>query len=240
MSKQQLLALLAVILLVGFTALGINNLRNKDHKIQLQEVQLLDRKAQLKSLELQYKDLNQKLDVELKDKTTTKERIEQLEKEKADLEAERIRLEGELQAKLQRKEAERIAQAQARLVDTVTNTKPAQAAQAPSRASYVVTGNKQTWLQASGIPASEWWAVDLIVQRESGWNPCAYNPGRSDCNANPTSACGLAQSLPCGKQSVYGHWTDPVANLKWQYDYVRGRYGGYAQAVAFWDRNHWY
>ena len=80
----------------------------------------------------------------------------------------------------------------------------------------------------------------MIVTRESGWDPCAYNPGLSDCNANPVSACGLAQSLPCGKQSAYGHWTDPVANLKWQYEYVKERYGGYAQAVAFWEANHWY
>lgn len=95
------------------------------------------------------------------------------------------------------------------------------------------SGDKNSWLIASGIPESEWWAVDYIVSRESGWDPCAYNPGLSDCNANPTSACGLAQSYPCGK--VPGHWTDPVANLKWQYNYVKARYGGYAQAVSHWQ-----
>lgn len=114
----------------------------------------------------------------------------------------------------------------------------AQTAQPAARAA--ITGDKYDWLRASGIPESEWTYVDYIVGRESGWNPCAYNPGQSDCNANPTSACGLAQSLPCGKQSKYGHWTDPVANLKWQYEYVKGRYGGYAQAYAFWTANHWY
>lgn len=116
---------------------------------------------------------------------------------------------------------------------TIANKEAAPAARA-------ITGNKHDWLRASGIPESEWQYVDYIVGRESGWNPCAYNPGQSDCNANPTSACGLAQSLPCGKQSKYGHWTDPVANLKWQYEYVKGRYGGYAQAYAFWTANHWY
>lgn len=110
----------------------------------------------------------------------------------------------------------------------------------PTSPKYTGGGNKETWMAAAGIPKDVWWAVDSIVSRESGWNPCAYNPGRSDCNASPTSACGLAQSLPCGKQSKYGHWTDPVANLKWQYEYVTARYGGYPQAVAFWDRNHWY
>lgn len=103
-----------------------------------------------------------------------------------------------------------------------------------------ISGDKQSWLAASGIPEAEWGYVDSIVSRESGWDPCAYNPGRSDCNASPTSACGLAQSLPCGKQASFGHWTDPVANLKWQHQYVKDRYGGYAQAVAFWNVNHWY
>ena len=110
----------------------------------------------------------------------------------------------------------------------------------PAASNRAITGNKQTWLQASGIPQDQWVYVDYIVSKESGWNPCAYNPSRSDCNANPTSACGLAQSLPCGKQSKYGHWTDPVANLKWQYEYVTNRYGGYAQAHSFWLANKWY
>ena len=118
--------------------------------------------------------------------------------------------------------------------------KPVAQAQTSQPAAKAISGDKYDWLRASGIPESEWTYVDYIVGRESGWNPCAYNPGMSDCNANPTSACGLAQSLPCGKQSKYGHWTDPVANLKWQYEYVKGRYGGYAQAYAFWTANHWY
>lgn len=109
-----------------------------------------------------------------------------------------------------------------------------------SQPAIAVTGNKASWLAASGIPQSEWGYVDFLVTKEAGWNPCAYNPSQSDCSANPTSACGLAQSLPCGKQSVYGHWTDPVANLKWQYDYVKGRYGGYAGAVAQWQAKKWY
>lgn len=106
------------------------------------------------------------------------------------------------------------------------------------RSAQKFSGDKNSWLIASGIPESEWWAVDYIVSRESGWNPCAYNPGRSDCNAMPTSACGLAQSYPCGK--VPGHWTDPVANLKWQYQYVKDRYGGYPQAVTYWQKYHSY
>lgn len=108
------------------------------------------------------------------------------------------------------------------------------------KAPVKITGNKYTWLKASGIPESDWQYVDYIVSRESGWQPCAYYPSKNDCSAKPTTACGLAQSLPCGKQSKYGHWTDPVANLKWQYDYIKDRYGSYANAYNFWTKNKWY
>ena len=105
----------------------------------------------------------------------------------------------------------------------------------------VITGNKETWLRASGIPENLWVYVDAIVTRESGWNPCAYYPGQSDCSAQLNGAnvaCGLVQTLPCGKAGA--DWTDPVAALKWQYGYVNSRYGGYPQAVEFWNANHWY
>lgn len=97
---------------------------------------------------------------------------------------------------------------------------------------YTGGGSKDDWLRASGIPQSDWQYVDFIVRRESGWNPNAVNPS--------SGACGLAQSLPCGKQKTFGAWNDPVANLKWQHSYVKRRYGGYAQAYSFWQRNHWY
>jgi uncharacterized protein YabE (DUF348 family) len=103
---------------------------------------------------------------------------------------------------------------------------------AKSEMRYTGGGSKTDWLRASGIPESEWGYVDFIVGRESGWNPNAQNPS--------SGACGLAQSYPCGKQSKYGHWTDPVANLKWQYEYVKGRYGSYKGAYDFWQANHSY
>lgn len=108
----------------------------------------------------------------------------------------------------------------------------------PAVISKPVTGSKEEWLRLAEIPESEWGYVDYIVSKESGWNPCAYNPGKSDCNAQPTSACGLAQALPCSKLGT--NWSDPVHALKWQYNYVKGRYGGYAQAYNFWKINHWY
>lgn len=106
---------------------------------------------------------------------------------------------------------------------------------APKPVRAEIKGNRKTWLRAAGIPQSEWGYVDFIVSKESGWQPCAYYPGQNNCNASPTTACGLVQQNPCGK--IPGHWTDPVAALRWQKTYVEGRYGGYAQAVAYWRVN---
>ncbi len=94
----------------------------------------------------------------------------------------------------------------------------------------VITGDKTTWMSQAGIPESEWEFVDYIVSRESSWNPLAVNKS--------SGACSLAQSLPCSK--IPGDWRDPVNALKWQYQYVINRYGGYRQAYQFWTVNHWY
>lgn len=134
----------------------------------------------------------------------------------------------EIQKKLE--ETEKALQAKR---STPTST-VAYAAEAPTSTpapkQYTGGGNKEAWMAAAGIPQSDWWAVDHIVSRESSWNPNAVNPNGG--------ACGLAQALPCSKMGP--NWSDPVVALKWQYNYVTQRYGGYPQAVAFWNANHWY
>ena len=94
----------------------------------------------------------------------------------------------------------------------------------------VTAGSKYDWMQRAGIPESDWTYVDHIVTRESNWNPSARNPY--------TGACGLAQVYPCSK--IGSNWSDPVTSLKWQYNYVTHRYGGYQGAYNFWVRNRWY
>lgn len=101
----------------------------------------------------------------------------------------------------------------------------------PATASAVVnTGGHEDWMRAAGIPESEWPYVDWLVSRESGWNPNAVN--------RSSGACGLGQQLPCGKWP--GAWNDPVAALTAMTSYVSARYGGWAQAVAFWQAHNWY
>ena len=133
----------------------------------------------------------------------------------------------EVQKKLE--ETEKALQAK-RSTPTSTVAYAAEAPASTPQRTYTGGGNKETWMAAAGIPQSEWWAVDSIVSRESGWRPDAVNPNGG--------ACGLAQALPCSKMGP--NWSDPVVALKWQYQYVTARYGGYPQAVAFWNINHWY
>lgn len=215
--KKAILVLAAITFLVF--GLGIIRDVNKtNQELHIKRIELNNNEVKLKQLETDFHELNGT-------NAENEQQIQELESQRQQLEKEKADLEAQLQAKAKLKELQ--AKAYAAEAQPVPFTQR-------------ISGDKESWLRASGIPESEWKYVDSIVSRESGWDPCAYNPGKSNCNANPTSACGLAQSLPCGKQSVYGHWTDPVANLKWQYDYVKNRYGGYAQAVAFWNANKWY
>lgn len=76
----------------------------------------------------------------------------------------------------------------------------------------------------------EHWAVDTAI-RESGCNPCAFYPSRSDCGANPSTARGMFQLLGHYglEQAARGHgacpldgrWSDPWCGMiaaKFLYD----------------------
>ena len=216
MKKRPLLAV-AVVLLIVFASGAITLARDKNHQFKLQKIQLENRDSQLKLEEIESTKLNNRLN---DGKAKSDQEIQQLKQEVEQRKQNEERLQRELQARLQQKQ--RIATAQTNLVYRATG------AQTASAASF--GGNKQSWLAASGIPESDWWAVDSIVSRESGWNPNAVNKS--------SGACGLGQQLPCGKWA--GAWNDPVAALRAQHGYVNARYGGYPQAVAFWNRMHWY
>lgn len=167
---------------------------------------------------------------EAKIRTQLESKTHQLQQTKQELQQQQTTSQQqfeEQQKKLQ--EVEQKLQETEKALQAKRSTPQVYAAELPT---FVPNGDKQTWLSQSGIPESEWWAVDWIVSRESGWRPCAYNPGQNDCNANPSSACGLVQQYPCHK--IPGDWRDPVLALKWQYNYVTVRYGGYAQAVEYW------
>lgn len=213
---KRLLILLGVPLFIAFTALGVSQISQQKELNESLDIQLDQREIRIKTLEQKQNELLDNLENQKDQTKEHKERNEQLQKEIEQLERD-------LQAKLDRQkqiavEREQLEQASR----TATGTAVASA--------YSGGGNKDTWLAQSGIPRDQWASVDFIVSRESGWNPDAVNPS--------SGACGLGQQLPCGKWA--GAWNDPVAALKAQYQYVTERYGGYNQAVAFWQANHWY
>lgn len=92
------------------------------------------------------------------------------------------------------------------------------------------TGSHTDWMAAAGIAASDYSAVEILVQRESSWNPNAVNP--------TSGACGLTQALPCSKLGP--NWNDPVVALAWGDSYVKGRYGSWQAALAHSYANGWY
>jgi hypothetical protein len=95
---------------------------------------------------------------------------------------------------------------------------------------FGATPQKVEWLTAAGVPEADWGYADFIIFKESSWNPDAVN--------RRSGACGLVQALPCSKLGE--NWNDPVTAIRWQYNYVTKRYGGYAGAYRFWQTHKWY
>lgn len=129
-----------------------------------------------------------------------------------------------------------------RELEAKRKTQVAYAATKPKPVVKSYTGTKYDWMRQAGIPQDQWAAVDFIVTRESSWNPNARGPVTNVMHngvlLTGQRACGLAQALPCVK--VGANWNNPVVSLKWQYQYVQARYGGYWGAYNFWKVNHWY
>lgn len=150
---------------------------------------------------------------------------QRIAEEKAAEEAQR-----QAEAEAQAREAERQRILAAERAQAERERQAQAAAQALTPPTVIVSGGKQDWLRAAGIPESDWQYADYIVAKESSWNPNAVNPS--------SGACGLAQALPCSK--IGGNWNDPVTALRWQYNYVQARYGGYRGAYEFWLANNWY
>lgn len=81
--------------------------------------------------------------------------------------------------------------------------------------------------------ASQWFAFNDIVMRESGWRVNAQNP---------SGAYGIPQALPGDKMASAGaDWrTNPYTQLRWMMGYLRSRWGSPDAADANERANHWY
>lgn len=104
------------------------------------------------------------------------------------------------------------------------------AAEAPK--TVQITGTCQEWMNKAGITDQQ--NAYFIFMKESGCNPQSRN--------RSSGAYGVCQALPASKMVSAGsdYLTNPVTQMKWCQSYALGRYGSWANAVAFWNRNHWW
>jgi hypothetical protein len=86
------------------------------------------------------------------------------------------------------------------------------------------------------LPASWLGALTELVRRESGFNPTAKNP--------KSTAYGYGQFLASTRANYEKkmglNYNNPVDQLVMMSQYVKDRYKTPQQAIAFWDKNHWY
>jgi len=169
----------------------------------------------------------------------TQRDIKQLESERQELHKKTETLEQEKHKNLEqiedqkktedqlRKEIEKLqaARAEKARLAALTSSPKAFAAE-PVKAS----GSCADWMAAAGIPLTN--ATNTLIVKESGCNPNAVN--------SSSGACGIPQALPCSKISHCG--VDPVCQLKWMDQYVKGRYGSWESALSAWYSRspHWY
>jgi len=219
-----IVAILAVVILSGFTYLALNSGVAADGQLKFGLPKLQSTEDKLKDINIQYEKLNTKLKTQ---SSTDKENIDKLKAQQEQLQKEKQDLESKLQAKAAQKQALDIAAANA--TKTLTATQTASAEAVPT-----YSGSHEDWMAQAGISASDYAAVDYIVSHESGWNPGAVNAS--------SGATGLCQALPGSKMASAGSdWaSNPVTQLKWCTGYAAGRYGGWWGAYDFWLANHWW
>jgi len=98
------------------------------------------------------------------------------------------------------------------------------------------SGNRATgctlMLQA-GFQIDQMACLDKLWTRESGWNVHA---------SNPSGAYGIPQALPGDKMAEYGSdWQDnPVPQIKWGLDYIKGKYSTPCGAWQHSESTGWY
>jgi len=201
--RKHIITVLLSIGLFGFIALAVTNIQRTNTKLKFEQIEVKSNEAKLIELNIKYDQL-------LKQKTNTdSEKQDQLNKIQ-ELENERKRLEGELQAKRNKESSDR--------------QKLAVAAQ---KASGIAVASASSgcadWMAQAGIPQTQ--ATNKLILKESGCNPRAVNP--------TSGACGIPQAWPCSKLPN-GVNTDPVTQLRWMDNYVKVRYGTWDNALATW------
>ncbi|WP_129789591.1 ubiquitin-like domain-containing protein [Promicromonospora panici] len=116
------------------------------------------------------------------------------------------------------------------VVETSVETAPEPSAPVPAGS---VKEIGQQMAAARGWTGEEWTCLELLWERESGWNYQAANP--------TSSAYGIPQALPGSKMSTAGSdWaTNPATQIEWGLGYIADRYGtpcgawGHSESVGW-------
>jgi uncharacterized protein YabE (DUF348 family) len=92
----------------------------------------------------------------------------------------------------------------------------------------------QQMAAARGWTGQEWTCLDLLWERESGWNHQAANPS--------SGAYGIPQALPGSKMGSAGSdWaTNPATQIEWGLGYIADRYGSPCGAWSHSESVGWY
>ncbi|MEU4388211.1 ubiquitin-like domain-containing protein [Promicromonospora sp. NPDC023805] len=92
----------------------------------------------------------------------------------------------------------------------------------------------QQMAAARGWTGEEWTCLDLLWERESGWNHQAANPS--------SGAYGVPQALPGDKMASAGaDWaTNPATQIEWGLGYIADRYGSPCGAWGHSESVGWY
>ncbi len=155
-----------ILLVTGFV---VHTLTTQRQVIQLKNIKIETTDTKLKRLETDYA----KLHTDFKSTSETNQaELERLKQREQQLDAERTRLEAELQAKRQR---------QATIANAVVP--------AVQAAPAAPTGTCADWIRQAGV--SDVANAMELIRRESNCNPNAVN--------RSSGACGIPQALPCSK-----------------------------------------
>jgi hypothetical protein len=139
--------------------------------------------------------------------------------------------------------AAKAAADQARAADDAARKAQA-ASRSQARTTYPVPAScaEYTGNQGIGCALLLQWGFGLdqmpclvnMWNKESHWNPLDKNPS--------SGAYGIPQALPATKMAPYGsdYLTNPVPQIKWGLDYIKGRYKTPCGAWAFWQSHSWY
>jgi hypothetical protein len=85
-----------------------------------------------------------------------------------------------------------------------------------------------------GFGLDQMGCLDPLWTHESGWNERSMNKS--------SGAYGIPQALPASKMATYGsdYQTNPVPQIRWGLNYIKGRYGSPCGAWSYWQAHNWY